>query len=191
MSRGLRPRRSRGLLLAGLQGLLLLSLVGQLLLERSLRPRGWARSEPVDPDLPIRGRYLSLRLVVPAPGLASAGQASVRLRQQGGRLMAEGAGAPEAQAAEASRPETSAPLAASIERRDGRTVALPIRPLAFFLPEGVADPTAGSGPERLWVEVTLPRRGPPRPIRLGVERQGRIVPFAPELPGHAGGMSVR
>jgi hypothetical protein len=28
----------------------------------------------------------------------------------------------------------------------------------------------------LWAEVTIPRKGPPRPIRLGVKRNGRIQP---------------
>ena len=63
------PAPARGLLLALLQGGLLLSLGGQLLLDRATRPRGWMLSEPVDPHLPIRGRYVNLALLVPAPEL--------------------------------------------------------------------------------------------------------------------------
>jgi hypothetical protein len=42
----------------------------------------------------------------------------------------------------------------------------------FFVPER----TLPFEEERLelWAEVTVPRAGPPRPIRLGVKREGRI-----------------
>lgn len=51
------------------------------------------------------------------------------------------------------------------------------RPLAFFLPPDVADPSQRPADDPLWVEVTLPRQGPPRPLQLGVERQGRLEPL--------------
>ena len=51
-------------------------------------------------------------------------------------------------------------------------------PLAFFIPEHAPDPTALRPGEELWAEVTLPRKGPPRPIRLGVKKgAGPIVPL--------------
>ena len=49
--------------------------------------------------------------------------------------------------------------------------------LAFFIPPEGPDPSRRPAGERLWVEVTLPRQGPPRPIRLGVERDGHIEPL--------------
>ena len=64
------PRRA-GLTVAALQGSLLLLVAGQLLLDRLLEPHGWARSAPVDPELPIRGRYVTLQLQVPAAAVAS------------------------------------------------------------------------------------------------------------------------
>lgn len=30
---------------------------------------------------------------------------------------------------------------------------------------------------QLWAEVTLPRKGPPRPIRLGVKKGGLLTPL--------------
>jgi len=42
--------------------------------------------------------------------------------------------------------------------------------VAYFVPEGVPDPSIRPQGEELWVEVTLPRKGPPRPIRLAVKR---------------------
>ena len=50
----------------------------------------------------------------------------------------------------------------------------------FFVPEHTlpferarATPDA---PE-IWAEVTIPRQGPPRPIRLGVKRAGKLEPL--------------
>jgi hypothetical protein len=40
----------------------------------------------------------------------------------------------------------------------------------------VPDPSIRAPGEELWVEVTLPRRGPPRPIRLGVKKDGVMIP---------------
>jgi hypothetical protein len=51
------------------------------------------------------------------------------------------------------------------------------RPVAFFLSQHAPDPTRGVQPGELWVEVTIPREGSPRPIRLGVLRDGAIRPL--------------
>jgi hypothetical protein len=42
--------------------------------------------------------------------------------------------------------------------------------LAFFIPENVPDPSLRPEGEELWAEVTIPQKGPPRPIRLGVKK---------------------
>jgi hypothetical protein len=41
-----------------------------------------------------------------------------------------------------------------------------MEPVAFFLPEHAADPSRLSPGKELWVEVSVPRKGPPRPIQL-------------------------
>jgi len=161
----------RGLLLALLQGGLLLSLGGQLLLDRATRPRGWIRTEPLDPSLPIRGRYVNLVLMVPAPKRAE-GQAlpwsgeRVVLRSEADQVRADLAG-------------TTIPLARSL-RGVPRGDQWQLEPsVAFFIPPEVADPSRRPPGEQLWVEVTLPAQGPPRPIRLGVKRgEGPITPLA-------------
>jgi hypothetical protein len=48
-------------------------------------------------------------------------------------------------------------------------------PVAFFIPEHVDDPSIRREGEELWAEVTIPRRGPPRPIRLGVKRRDTLT----------------
>ncbi len=164
------PGAGRGLLLALLQGGLLLSLGGQLLLDRATRPRGWMLSAPVDPHLPIRGRYVNLALLVPAP-VVPAGQdrpwsgERVVLHSEAGQVRAE-------LATDATPRPRSLPATPQDERwRLGPSVA-------YFIPPEVADPSRRPAGEQLWVEVTLPAQGPPRPIRLGVKRgDGPITPL--------------
>ena len=111
----------KGLLLAVLHVALVLSLGGKLLVDRATLTRVWARTLPYDPNLPIRGRYLALRVVL-----------------------------------------------------DGKTLD---EPIAFFIPEHIADPSRRAPGEELWAEVTVPRKGPPRPIRLGVRKDGVVTPL--------------
>ena len=52
------------------------------------------------------------------------------------------------------------------------------KPVAFFIPENVPDPSLRRPDEQLWVEVTIPPKGLPRPIRLGVRKDGKpVVPL--------------
>ena len=53
----------RSLLLALVQVLLVFGLIGRYAWDRARYPRAWFRALPYDPNLPIRGRYLALRLV--------------------------------------------------------------------------------------------------------------------------------
>jgi hypothetical protein len=50
-------------------------------------------------------------------------------------------------------------------------------PVAFFIPEHVSDPSRRPPGEELWVEVSVPAKGPPRPIRLGVKKDGVLTPL--------------
>ncbi|MFN7678067.1 MAG: hypothetical protein ACK5QW_05650 [Cyanobacteriota bacterium] len=173
----LSPRRA-GLLLALLQGGLLLSLGAVRHMDRVRLPRAWVRTAPHDPELPIRGRYVSLRLLVPAPELrsllplpdAQRCWQAVRLVAKGDRLEAlPGA------AAAASRPSQWA----CVDKLDNTAMARLDEPVAFFLPPDVDDPSQRTDGKTLWVEVTVPPEGPPRPIRLGLSAKGggRITPL--------------
>jgi hypothetical protein len=162
--------RPAGLLLALLQGGLLLSLGGVMLADRARLPRAWVRTAPYDPELPIRGRYVSLQLLVPAGELGSAlslqtppwgNGLDVQLVPRGRRL--------EAIRAQPGQAWTHLHRA-RIEQRDGAVVARLDQPVAYFIPPEVDDPSRRPGGEELWVEVTLPPEGPPRPIRLGIRR---------------------
>lgn len=162
----------KGLLLALLQGGILLSLGGQLLLDRATRPRGWILTQPVDPHLPIRGRYVNLDLLVPAPERVG-GQAMpwsgerVVLRSEAGQVRAR-------------LTTGDTPRSRSLQASSQGELWRLEPSVAFFLPPQVADPSSRLPEEQLWVEVTLPAEGPPRPIRLGVKRgAGPITPLDP------------
>jgi hypothetical protein len=149
----------RGLLVGAIQLALLLSIGGKLLYDRATLPRGWVKTAPYDPNLPIRGRYVRLRVEPEFPtGIGVSGR--VRLEVRDGRVVAH-----------PSDDATDVPA----HVMGVTTLAAPV---AFFIPEHVPDPSIRPAGERLWVEVTVPRRGPPRPIRLGVQRgDGPIEPL--------------
>lgn len=161
------PSRARGLLLAAFQVALLGAMVGWMRVEEATQPRGWARTAPVDPDLPIRGRYVAFSLQVPARDVPDTAT-RVDLRVRDGRVVAVPVGQV------GGHPQDAFLLPGA----RGSLVQLR-QPLAFFIPEHRPDPSRRRPGETLWAEVTLPRLGPPRPLRLGVEREpGRIEPLS-------------
>jgi hypothetical protein len=119
----------KGIILAALQCALVLSLTGKLFFDRATCPRIWVKTLPYDPNLPIRGRYLSLTLA----------------------------------------PEAGVPY---FDRTSRQRVV-------FFVPEhqaAVDAPRFGPNAPELGAEVTIPRKGPPRPIRLGLKKDGLLQP---------------
>jgi hypothetical protein len=163
---------SRGVLIALLHVLLLLTLGGKLLYDRSTRPRVWALTTPVDPDLPIRGRYVSLRLVVQSPAMEELGSGEQRLVTLTG--VAGELEATPVIAKPADGPATPALLERGLKATrlelPGGVVTTLDTPVAFFIPENIPDPSILEADQELWVEVTVPKAGPPRPIRLGLRR---------------------
>lgn len=163
----------RGWLLAVLHLALVSSLAGKYLIDRRTLPHGWVRAEPYDPDLPIRGRYVQLQLDtrLDPPLLRTA--ENPKLSTSGGLWIGP------------ARLEMD--KAGLILKRDERGKKLWIGssngkyyltdPVVFFIPERVADPSRRPAGEELWVEVSVPRQGLPRPIRLGVRRGGVLRPL--------------
>ena len=156
------PRLKKGLIVAVLHLAIVGSLGVKLLVDRATRPRAWARTGPIDPDSPLRGRYVRLRVEGEPIDFGDASDLSVRLTESNGLLAFTPA---------------SGNLTARVSTRDGRRVAILDQPLAFFIPEHVPDPSVRQPGEELWVEVTVPSQGPPRPIRLGVRKDGALMPL--------------
>lgn len=161
----------KGLVVAAVHVAIVSSLGAKLLVDRATRPRVWVQTAPVDPNLPIRGRYVRLRATaVPGPAVADTSlnpwaMQRFALSAQDGRLVAtpsdEGSGS-----------------FGRIDRVRGERVVILSEPLAYFIPEHVPDPSQRPAGEELWVEVTIPRAGAPRPIRLGVKKDGVLKPIS-------------
>lgn len=161
-------RGMAGLVLAGVHAALVGSLGLKLLADRARLPHAWARTQPFDPSTPLRGRYVRLGLEIPLSNLdttrGSYAEAGVRLEARGDRVAG-------------SIDDAIASPRVQLRRDAGGWTARLAQPVAFFIPEHVADPSVRPAGEELWAEVTLPRRGPPRPIRLGVMRDGHLAPL--------------
>jgi hypothetical protein len=161
---------SRGLVIALVQVLIVGAVGGKLLYDRRTLPSVWAPTVGVDPVLPIRGRYVSLNLVVEPDAvseprdIAAGLPAAATLSVEDGVLRATFTADPAMDAIDWS--------GVLVERRDrpGGARWTLVEPIAFFLPESAPDPSRLQEGETLWAEVTVPRRGPPRPIRLEVRR---------------------
>lgn len=155
-------------LLAGMIQVLLVGALGaKFMIDRATYPRVWVETQPFDPDLPIRGRYVRIRAVVahdPPPAATDPVRASavaqVRLEARDGKLIGV--------------PDASASHWINASRCAEKPCWVLSQPLAYFIPEHVADPSVRADGETLWVEVTVPPNGPPRPIRLGVKANGII-----------------
>lgn len=160
-------RRGAGIALAIAHAALVGSLGLKLLADRARLPRGWTRTLPYDPSLPIRGRYVRLRLEVPIDRTPASVQRweerAVRLEVRDGRL--------------AATLDQNGSTRVRFDSVGGRLRAAIEPPVPFFIPEHVPDPSLRPEGEELWAEVTVPRRGPPRPIRLGVWKDGRLTPL--------------
>jgi hypothetical protein len=157
-----------------LHAAIVLAIGVQAAVDRQHLPRAWVLARPDTAASAAHGRYLRLH-VVPAldAGLAPkldtvngrtfVRPAPVALEARNGRLHAH--------VAAASRVHLGYPGA----RQEGEAVLRPA--LELYVP-----PAAGSAPElsrqpEVWVEVSVPRQGPPRPLRLGTMKDGRIVPI--------------
>jgi hypothetical protein len=139
---------------------LVASLGAKLAYDRSTQPRLWARTAPLDPELPIRGRYVELRLEARLRGDAANYGHAVALRAENGQLV------------RIPDPLAKRPLGSSrvfIWSSSGETAVLG-PPLAFFIPEHARDPSVRAPGEEVWAEITVPEKGPARPIRLDVRR---------------------
>jgi hypothetical protein len=159
----------KGLLFAGLQVALVSSLGAKLLWDRGHLPRGWAVTRSYDPEALIRGRYAYISLLVKAdkvfPELSQQPPASVRgygsqnvyLTVENGRVVANPAD------------HITGLTVSGPEWQGEEKLATLFPPVVYFLPEHVADPTRPGRNATLFVEVTIPRKGPPRPIRLAIQ----------------------
>jgi hypothetical protein len=159
---------TKGLAVGLLHVLIVTSLGGKLLYDRAHRPRVWVRTGWVDPDMPIRGRYFTLRLQVQAPWFKSGPNGYARddvgLAVENQLLVAY-----------KSDRDTGVSISTWSGVREPGVIYLD-QPVDFFIPEHAEIPRVRSG-EELWAEVTIPKKGPPRPIQLALKRGAEWTPL--------------
>lgn len=176
-------RERKGLLIAVLHVLIVCSLGGKLLIDRHRYPRVWVKTTSYDPEHIVRGRYVSLALELP---WASNFELSAEEQQQAAEWKRQ---YPKMPAHNIRRP-------AHLEVREGKLVAVAIaredssewgwvtinpddpakviwgEPVQYYIPEHSEDPSRQPRGSELWAEVTIPKKGPPRPIQLATSGPG-------------------
>ena len=154
-----------------MQVLLVAGIGAKFLYDRANYPRLWVETAPYDPDMPIRGRYVNIALLVdadraaPGDGDRAPNMFLARLEARGDRLVA-------VQDDDNGRHWVSSGAAAS-----GTAGSSPSRSRTSS--RSMATTPRASRRAALWAEVTLPPTGAPRPVRLGVKRGDAIEPIAP------------
>lgn len=166
----------KGVLLGVVELLIVLSLGGKLLYDRMTRPRVWVLAATYDPELPIRGRYLGERLQFAVEGFTYEAPQNRNMRDwfanrrwaylevRDGRLIGKAQG------------KGPGGWVYLHRNADGSVVAFSEQPVLVFIPEKAVVPALQRG-EEMWVEVKIPKKGPPRPIRVGTKKGGVLTPL--------------
>jgi hypothetical protein len=177
--------RNKAILLALIQIALVLSIAGKYLYERKTCPRVWVRTAQFDPNMPLRGRYLALQLSVDACDKSLQGQmhrrtpvrprvdpdrisVPVRSTVRAGKLVVVAA-------SDRGRPEMTQYLWFSPGESCDRAVLS--ESVEYFIADTARSPFPLQPGQELWVEVTVPPMGPPRPIQLATSKDGVFTPL--------------
>ena len=170
------------------------SIAAKYFYQRWSCPRVWTRAAAIDPELPMRGRYLAMQLTVdgcqstlpsaknanfprdfsgavkPGPYVLRPNDVDFRanLKVVNNTLVAvriegtEDATAGEEVVGTASSPCNQMQLASSTD---------------FFISDTAQSPLPLKPGQELWIEVTVPPKGPPRPIQLALKDNGAWKPL--------------
>jgi len=171
------------------------SIAAKYLYQRMTSPQVWTRSVVYDPELLMRGRYASLQLLVDGcqSTLPSASQAAMPRDKNGVQTGTK----------YSIRGQQVVQFAARLQVKDNKLVAIRLpefesqqgaqmvsaspgfscedlrleTPVDFYIPEHAANPTPIRSSQELWVEVTVPPKGPPRPTQLALKENGAWKPL--------------
>jgi hypothetical protein len=172
------------------------TVAAKYLYQRAACPRVWTRTAAYDPELVMRGRYLSLQLTVDGCGstLPSAKDAQFSRNINGvpgGHTFSI-------------RAANTVWFQAKIAVKDNKLIAIRVpesdtstptqsvaawpgapcdqmrltQPVDFYIAEHATDPTRLKPGQELWIEVTVPSKGPPRPLQLALKDNGAWKPLA-------------
>jgi hypothetical protein len=170
------------------------SVAAKYLYQRWTCPHVWARTAAIGQDLPMRGRYLGLRLTVDGcqstlpsakaarfprdiNGSAIRGPYMLRalaifhadLKVENNRLLAI-----------ALQDDQNGTLGQEVSVWPGAACdAMRLdAPVDFYLAEHAESPLPLKPGQELWIEVTVPPKGPPRPTQLALKDNGAWKPLA-------------
>ena len=172
------------------------SIAAKYFYQRWTCPHVWTRTVAYDPELLMRGRYLSVLLTVDGcqSTLPSAKQAAFP-RNIDGTTRPNGYSirAPEAvQFSAQLKVQGNKLLAIRIQDEDERARGQMVaawpgqsceamrleQPVNFYIAEHAANPLPVRAGQELWIEVTIPPKGPPRPTQLAMKQDGVWKPLA-------------
>lgn len=177
---------TKGAVVALIQVLIVCSLGAKLLYDRRMRPQAWFLTQRYDPNLPIRGRYLSLQVEMKDPRspeeiqqkFASElqiyknqryntfygfGQECGSIGLRGGSPVAEFGDSPFCDNLRFQRWNSS----------NGPTVLRVMEPVLFFIPDTAKDPTPLARGDELRVLATIPAKAHPGQSPWGSRRRGK------------------
>jgi uncharacterized membrane-anchored protein len=184
------------IILLVIQLALVSSIAVKYIYQRARCPRVWVRTAAYDPNMVMRGRYLSLQLTVDGcqstlpsalhavfprnsdgttrkGGFTITAESTVffraKLKVEGNKLLA--IRIPDADQTSRGEEVRATPGDSCDDLRLNE-------PVAFFIAEHAADPTRLKLNQELWMEVTVPPQGPPRPIQLALKQDGAWKPLA-------------
>jgi hypothetical protein len=171
------------------------SIAAKYLYQRWKCPRVWTRTVAYDPEMVMRGRYLSVQLVVDGcqSTLPSAKQV---------RMPHDKNGVPTGTQFSINAPgQFEFPAELKVEGNTLKAIRLPEwkddsagqrvmaspgsscenlrleEPVDFYIAEHAVSPTPVKMGQELWVEVTVPPKGPPRPVQLALKENGNWRPL--------------
>lgn len=158
------------------------TLGAKLLYDRATCPRVWLQTQNYDPNLPIRGRYVSLRPLFddPKPPKSLPSNEFNRMAafnysmEQGTISVVNG------KAVVTLNDSKNLQNAIQFTRTSngpGTAYLTTYEPVLYFIPDTAANPSSLKRGEELWVEVTIPHKGPPRPIQLAIKSAGSWKPL--------------
>jgi len=175
---------------------LVCSIAAKYLYQRWTCPRVWTRTAAFDPELIMRGRYLSLQLTVDGcRSTLPSGKMAEFPRDVNGAVV---------NCAFGIREYENMNFPAELKVIDNRLTAIHVRdpqdsrsarmvtawratscdqlrlvdPVNFYIAENARSPLPLPRGAELWIEVTVPPKGPPRPIQLALKQKESWQPLA-------------
>ncbi len=179
-------KRRAGFILLVVQLLIVLSIAGKYLYERRFDPRVWTPAMQVDPNLPLRGRYLALQLMIDACSLPKTsgyyrpdGRPNLGSLTSGWSWLVIPEPVNGRLAARVADPKSERDRAQPVflEEHAPCTQVPFSRGELYFIPDTANPPFPLKPGQQLWVEVTLPPSGPPRPIQLAISDSSGFRPL--------------